>query len=284
VALEAGEKHFRRLDLLHGGDSSPHRREQVAVKVTGRSKKDVELQGPIGPSLAIALSESGDSQFRFHVVVKARTHEGVFIVGEFKTEPPKDVQARGGSVGAVGVTGATDPLFRSQRRLVAVANWPGAIGWMITVDPLALTSDPPTSSAATDWFLSSLAQATDGPETGAGGGAKCCSDFSPPAPGVYPVHSDGAIGPHVYEVLTAPIVNIGTTPMLVSPANPYRRRLLLRAQNANPVVIGQNNGVALATGFHVISTETTIIDHQRAVWAVAIDATRGALDVYEEQG
>jgi len=248
------------------------------VKVTGRSPQTIVLKGPIGPSLAIALSEPGDQQVRWVVKVTARTHEGDFRIGEFRTEPPKDVQAHGGAINQ-----ANDPLFRATARLVAVANWPGAIGWSITVFPIALTSVP-ASEAVGSFFLSSLPQPVAGEPTGGGAGAKCCSDLSPPAPGVYPVHSDGAIGPYVYDWTSAPVTNIGTAPVLISGANPYRRRLVLRAQNTNPVVIGETNAVSLATGFHVSSLDYLEITHQRAVWAAAVDTTRGALDVMEDDG
>jgi len=90
-----------------------------------------------GEGLAIFFSQGGDSTCRYRALVKARTDQGLYDMGEFFISPP---------------IVASSPPGR-QSRMVAGAICPGAIGWSVGISAVKGIEEIPDEVA--DVVLSS---------------------------------------------------------------------------------------------------------------------------------
>jgi hypothetical protein len=77
-----------------------------------------------GEGLSIFFSQNGDSQARYRFLVKAKTDQGVFDMGEFYSSPPL----------ATGLPGRLT-------RMLAAAVCPGAIGWTVEVSGMLVDGE-----------------------------------------------------------------------------------------------------------------------------------------------
>lgn len=76
------------------------------------------IEDQAGEGLSIILSQTGDAQARYRFLVKAKTSQGTYDIGEFYTSPPN--------------LNNNNPPGRLSRA-VAMAVCPGAVSWSIQV-------------------------------------------------------------------------------------------------------------------------------------------------------